>query len=285
MRYGTIGMCIITIFLAWLQDHIPMKNRQFWNKGVRRTINFLSTEKFYSRKTSDFSLKERRCEMGFTLTRQKCTDIDECKEFPGLCEGKLHCTNTIGSYICGCWHGYKTIITSDWELLVRIPDCADIDECLDKIICPENSACLNTAGSYTCQCDGGFRGQLCLDIDECSLNSSCDANATCSNTEGSYMCSCNSGHRGDGKTCKVGECDDRRCPSDQKCVSPTSNQCECIEGLRFDEAADLCHDIDECLVGHECDQNATCENSRGSYSCKCNEGYFDNGQTCVRGTE
>ena len=34
MKFGTIGMCIIIIFLSWLQDWLPMKNRQFWSKGM-----------------------------------------------------------------------------------------------------------------------------------------------------------------------------------------------------------------------------------------------------------
>ena len=222
--------------------------------------------------------------MGFTLTRQRCTDMDECIEVPGLCQGKLHCTNTHGSYDCGCWDGYETIVTEDWDLMMRIPDCADINECDNQGVCPENSACQNTAGNFTCQCNDGHEGHLCADIDECSKSSSCHTNATCINTEGSYMCSCNFGHRGDGKTCRVGECDDRRCPSDQKCVSLTSDECECKQGLRYNEAADLCEDIDECLNDHQCDQNAICENSRGSFSCKCTEGFLGDGETCFLGT-
>ena len=171
-------------------------------------------------------------------------------------------------------------MTNDWELLIRFPECADINECLNRKICPENSVCQNTAGNFTCQCDGGFGGYLCTDIDECFSEDRCHANATCSNTEGSYVCSCNLGHRGDGKTCKVGKCDDRRCPADQQCISPTSTECQCKHGLRFDETAELCEDIDECLTGHKCHRNATCDNSRGSYNCICDKGYSGNSEKC-----
>ena len=34
MKIGTIGMCLIVIFLVWLQEWLPNKNRQFWNKGM-----------------------------------------------------------------------------------------------------------------------------------------------------------------------------------------------------------------------------------------------------------
>ena len=169
---------------------------------------------------------------------------------------------------------------NDWELLKRIPACQDIDECDNKDTCPENSICQNSAGNYTCQCNTGFGGDLCQDIDECSPISSCAANATCSNNFGSYQCSCNIGFYGDGKTCKAGQCDDRRCPSEQKCISPTSNQCTCAEGLIYDEQTKICADVDECLLENECDENSACTNSKGSYSCSCRPGYFGDGKTC-----
>ena len=31
MKFGTIGMCIMIIFLSWLQQWLPKKNRQFWS--------------------------------------------------------------------------------------------------------------------------------------------------------------------------------------------------------------------------------------------------------------
>ena len=35
MKFGTIFLCIIIIFLSWLQEWLPKKNRQFWNRGMR----------------------------------------------------------------------------------------------------------------------------------------------------------------------------------------------------------------------------------------------------------
>ena len=34
-------------------------------------------------------------------------------------------------------------------------------------------------------------------------------------------------------------------------------------------------DIDECLGGNECDGNADCTNTLGSYSCACKDGFKD----------
>ena len=208
------------------------------------------------------------------MNRQKCKDIDECKEFKGLCRKNVHCTNTIGSYTCGCWYGYQAVASG----------CNDIDECENRGICPENSNCLNFAGNYTCKCDDGYQGRYCADIDECSSNTTCHTNALCSNTDGSFMCSCNSGYQGDGYNCKKGRCDDRTCSFNQKCVSPTSNQCECKEGFEYTRNADFCQDIDECLLGHSCDENSTCTNSEGSYSCFCKSGFVDDGENCREGS-
>ena len=42
MKYGTISLCIIIIFLSWLQEWLPMKNRRFWNRGMR-TLRLLDS--------------------------------------------------------------------------------------------------------------------------------------------------------------------------------------------------------------------------------------------------
>ena len=34
MKFGMIVMCCIIIFLAWLQDWLPKKERQFWTRGM-----------------------------------------------------------------------------------------------------------------------------------------------------------------------------------------------------------------------------------------------------------
>ena len=276
--------------------------------------------------------------MGFTLNRRKCVDIDECSEFRGLCKGKLHCTNTVGSYACGCRRGYNTAIeTSDRDFNMKIPVCVDIDECSKRETCSVNSVCRNTAGSYSCQCETGFQGILCEDIDECVLVSSCHSKATCSNSYGSYSCFCNkgyqgdgqtcqcppgfegenctadidecernlfdcdgnaiclnnkgnyecnckSGYHGDGTTCKKGDCNSMSCPVNQKCVSPTSDECECKEKFILDKSKNVCEDIDECVMGHDCHPNSICANFEGGYNCTCDSGYFGNGKTCQEGS-
>ena len=192
--------------------------------------------------------------------------------------------NTVGSYICGCRNGYRNFTKINWELFINEPYCVDIDECSYRHICSKKSTCKNTDGSYICQCDQGFGGDLCEDIDECSIKSTCDLNAACLNIEGSYVCSCNFGYRGNGITCKVGQCEDRLCPPDQKCISPTSNECQCREGLSMNTELDFCEDVDECLLDHGCGQNSTCVNKKGSFKCDCNSGYIGDGESCEAGS-
>ena len=40
-------------------------------------------------------------------------------------------------------------------------------------------------------------------------------------------------------------------------------------------------DIDECDRGHNCDKNAECENSEGSFTCKCRPGFTGDGTFCT----
>ena len=40
-------------------------------------------------------------------------------------------------------------------------------------------------------------------------------------------------------------------------------------------------DIDECDLGLDnCDENALCNNTKGSFNCSCKPSYFGNGRTC-----
>ena len=55
-----------------------------------------------------------------------------------------------------------------------------------------------------------------------------------------------------------------------------------LESLTFCLIAPVV-DIDECSLSHGCDSSATCQNTDGSYSCSCLNGYTGNGITC-RGT-
>ena len=76
----------------------------------------------------------------------ECIDVDECSLEIKFCDWNLHCTNTVGSYVCGCHNGYEQVMSK----------CVDVNECESQQSCPFNSKCKNTDGSFTCLCDDGY---------------------------------------------------------------------------------------------------------------------------------
>ena len=71
------------------------------------------------------------------------------------------CTNTVGSFTCGCQTGYT--LSADGI------NCVDVNECrLDVGQSCENT-CINTNGSFTCSCRAGYKlnsdGKTCSGIE------------------------------------------------------------------------------------------------------------------------
>ena len=203
----------------------------------------------------------------------------------------MQCVNTIGGHSCQCANGFEAFETFNFQHQSFETKCRDIDECRSRLSCPYKSVCKNVDGSYTCECETGFevtvvhhatyQSEECADIDECSEETVCDRNAACLNTEGTYHCSCNPGFYGSGQKCDRGQCSDASCPENEKCVSPTTTKCECLENYaRVDE---ICKDVNECDLRSTCDENALCENLPGGYMCSCLSGFHGNGTLCEFG--
>ncbi|CAL4075662.1 unnamed protein product, partial [Meganyctiphanes norvegica] len=138
---------------------------------------------------------------------------------------------------CSCYEGYSG------------------DTC-NEAVC--DTACIhgNCTVPNICSCYEGYSGDTC---NEAVCDTTCiHGNCTAPNT-----CSCYEGYSGD--TCNEAVCDTTCIHGN--CTAP--NTCSCYEGY----SGDTCNeDIDECTISNGGCQH-TCNNSGGSFSCSCDEGY------------
>ncbi|XP_041673606.1 neurogenic locus notch homolog protein 1-like isoform X3 [Drosophila eugracilis] len=204
-----------------------------------------------------------------------CVDKDEneCKQRP--CDVFAHCTNTLGSFTCTCFPGYRG----------NGFHCEDIDECQDPAIaarCVENAECCNLPAHFLCKCKDGYEGDgevQCTDVDECRNPENCGPNALCINTPGNYTCSCPEGFVGNNpyrEGCQdVDECSyPNVCGPGAICTNlEGSYRCDCPPGYDGDGRSESgCVDQDEC-ARRPCGRNADCLNTDGSFRCLCPDGY------------
>jgi Notch-like protein len=230
-------------------------------------------------------------------------DINECFIGTHHCVAEARCVNTPGTYNCRCLSGYggdgfkhghsKTkgerlnVITGLSEKSDKGYGCHDLNDCVPEPCDTAHGKCVDRgANKYECVCQDGWgcnpnpKEKTCAtDCDECAegfgypAKNSCakGGRSTCTNNpdgEGGYMCKCNypenvspgnpngKGWYGDGETCTActicdpgywprGDCkkEDRTCKNKDECK------------LRIDN----------------CDKNAICEDSEGSFSCECKQ--------------
>ncbi|XP_067049216.1 fibrillin-1-like [Acropora muricata] len=218
------------------------------------------------------------CKDGYKNDYPGCADINECEL--DACGSNSICNNTRGSFRCKCKAGFQSA-SGDGK------DCSDINECDDTSLfsCPNRAECVNLQGSYTCECTPGYGSTAsgktrglniqCEDINECEKKTDeCHKNANCTNLIGSYSCACPSGLRGDGKhLCTESEyCQNGTCSQELRvCKNIMGTEvCECKEGYKNKYPG--CTDINECLLD-ACGSNSICNNTRGSFRCKCIPGF------------
>ena len=103
-----------------------------------------------------------------------------------------------------------------------------------------------------------------VDIDEClRQHHNCSENALCTDIIGSFECDCLAGYTGNGVNC----------------TSKLFFLMLTVMHINF--FSTVCTDINECTTGtHNCDMNAICIDTDGSFNCTCNNGYEGNGTLC-----
>ncbi len=133
--------------------------------------------------------------------------------------------------------------------------------------------------------DFGFNGDICID----GLDTTKTyvvvlfsfSTASCGSYTVNIECPCSGSETavcGD-SVIEGGEgCDDGNTTAGDGC----SATCSLETGFQCSGEPSVCTDVDECATStHNCDVNATCANTPGSFSCTCNNGYSGDGVTCT----
>ncbi|XP_078686179.1 uncharacterized protein LOC144918925 isoform X3 [Branchiostoma floridae x Branchiostoma belcheri] len=231
------------------------------------------------------------CDDGYTGDGVTCTDINECTDGTHNCDENATCTNTDGSFECTCNAGY----TGNGVTCTDTDGC-DPDPCVAIATCTDIPA-PGTGATCTCPSagyygDGKVHGSGCQDVPGCDMyNNPCHPLATCTDVPApgtGAVCMCPDGYEGDGTMSGTGcteinGCNPDPCDPNAECTDnpPPADDatCECDDG--YEGNGFTCTDINECETDTDnCDDDATCGNTIGSFTCTCNPGYTGDGVNC-----
>lgn len=122
---------------------------------------------------------------------------------------------------------------------------------------------------------GGCDDQNTDSNDGCSANCKVEAGFVCAGEPSACAETCGNGELDEGEGC-----DDANAKAGDGCFS-----CSLEEGFVCDNAQSpsACADVINCAAPTDsnCDSNAKCTNTPGSFSCACSKGYTGDGVTCT----
>ena len=222
------------------------------------------------------------CPIGYAKVDGKtCTDVNECDLNPGICKGGGICVNTEGSFTCTCPPGLTLDETATRCIDQRQEPCyldyrhgictKELEGHYLKSVC-----CCSIGKAWGHACDScpkpgssSFE-ELCpkghgyvnrKDINECTTFSDMCDHGRCKNSIGSFNCRCNQGYALDE--------DGIKCNGE---FELTFISYKVSENLIYSVL--LVHlDIDECNIMRGVCGNGTCQNTNGSFTCDCEEGF------------
>ncbi|XP_055997526.1 fibrillin-2-like isoform X2 [Ostrea edulis] len=135
------------------------------------------------------------CETGYELAEdgKTCKDIDECVENIDNCSKDALCTDTVGSFNCSCFKGFK----GDGYDCAGCRDFTFGEQCSEACSCIVNNSQNCDAETGICICKTGWEASDCSqDVDECEEKIiECDTSLyqVCVNIPGSARCECRFG--------------------------------------------------------------------------------------------
>ncbi|MFT7579714.1 MAG: hypothetical protein ACI9MR_001380 [Myxococcota bacterium] len=227
-----------------------------------------------------------------------CEDINDCAASP--C-GSGTCMDTgVSSYSCTCSDGhYDTGTTcSACDATCSTCDDAGSTNCtgcpggFDLVggactpsanpcagdPCGVGGSCQDMSGVAVCACPDGAFGDGSATCNPCTVLGGC-GQLTCTDASDSMCGMCNAGFYDDGaggcSACTpIGNCDAVGCLDDM------DETCSMCATNYEDDGAGGCRNIDDC-TGAPCGMSGACNDGLGTYSCTCDDGFYDDATTCA----
>ncbi|CAL8134912.1 unnamed protein product [Orchesella dallaii] len=234
-----------------------------------------------------------QCRDGFRydIRLRTCQDVNECSEGTHDCRIEVEsCVNVQGSYQChqldknqdnDCPPGYEP--NKNYTFL-----CKDRDECLTGLhTCAEFETCVNEIGGYRCEvnADTDFSSTTpSLDDEEPEIEDNNIPDSGISTRSGGST-GYDYGYSRDTTSPAYGasERQDKNLAFQSATTTTTARpSTECPPGHRASYRSSYpsrgeqpaCEDIDECAESSPCDSSQTCQNTVGSFYCRCKTGFY-----------